>query len=119
MINYKHIAAVNKFQKFEKNQFFLLSRNRRCTNPKNSGIPSMSTFKTGNELKRKYIKTVRGSNDDDMDVDEEDLDEDQLDFEEECEPDEKKPETTVCNRFEPIAPIGPDRPNMSYRFVKI
>ena len=102
-------------------RLILFTRKRRCTNPKNSGIPSMSTFKTGNDLKRKYIKTIRGTNDDAMDVDDEDLDEeDELqDFEDEGEPDEKKPEMTICNRFEPIVPVGPDRPNMSYRFVEI
>jgi hypothetical protein len=73
----------------------------------------MSTFKTGNDLKRKYIKTAKGTNahGDKMDYEEEFIDQD----EDQKAGEETKTEnqnTTV--RVEPVEPIGPDRPNMSY-----
>ena len=73
----------------------------------------MSTFKTGNELKRKYIKTAKGTKafDDKMDY------EDDFNDQEEDQEDEEETKTENQNetvRVEPVEPIGPDRPNMSY-----
>ena len=89
-------------------------------NPKFPSIPSMSTYKSGSDLKRKYIKTAKSvvslESDDDDDADAGDRSTSLSDFEDE-EPDVKRSETgfeTGSNRFQPIEEFGNERPNLSY-----
>jgi hypothetical protein len=89
-------------------------------------MPSMATFKTANELKRKYIKTVKDvDNDADVkeasnnvtkvvvveSVDKVDVDESSSSDSGDDESSGQEPSSV---RFEPVGSFGQEKPNLSY-----